>query len=55
VPGKRSLIDSSQDRQTVCELVRAQLSDQTDAARTARPLGAQAGNLPGLWPCPKKA
>ena len=52
--GKCVEIDTSQDRQTVYELVRVQLADQTDAARMARPLSEDAEILLGIRPYPKK-
>lgn len=53
--GKCVEIDTSQDRQTVYDLVRLQLADQTDAARMARPLTEDAEILLGVRPYPKKA
>ena len=51
--GKCALIDTSQDREAVYDLMRAQLADQTDAARMSRPLTAEAEILLGLRPYPK--
>jgi len=47
-------IDTSQNRQAVYDLVRAELANQTDAARMARPLSEEAEILLGLRPYPKK-
>ncbi|MFN6980294.1 MAG: nucleoside monophosphate kinase [Brevundimonas sp.] len=52
--GKCVEIDTSQDRQTVYALVRAQLADQTARDRLARPLTEDAEMLLGLRPYPRK-
>ncbi|MFN3931023.1 MAG: nucleoside monophosphate kinase [Brevundimonas sp.] len=52
--GKCVEIDTSQDRETVYALVRAQLADQTDSDSLARPLSEEAEMLLGLRPYPRK-
>ena len=52
--GKCVEIDTSQDRQTVYDLLRAQLADQTDSERLAHPLSEEAEMLLGLRPYPRK-
>lgn len=47
-------IDTSQDRETVYGLLRAQLADQTDSDLLARPLSEDAEILLGLRPYPKQ-
>ncbi|MFN3312166.1 MAG: nucleoside monophosphate kinase [Hyphomonas sp.] len=47
-------IDTSQDRQTVYGLLRAELADQTGSDRLARPLSEEAEMLLGLRPYPRK-
>ncbi|MFN3669593.1 MAG: nucleoside monophosphate kinase [Brevundimonas sp.] len=53
--GKCVEIDTSQDRETVYALLRAQLVDQTDSERLARPLSDEAEILLGLRPYPRKS
>ena len=48
--GKCSEIDTSQDRQTVYALLRAQLADQSESEHLARPLSEKAEVLLGLRP-----
>lgn len=52
--GKCVEIDTSQDRQTVYAMLRAQLADLTDSERLARPLSEEAEMLLGLRPYPRK-
>ncbi|MFN3628034.1 MAG: nucleoside monophosphate kinase [Parvibaculum sp.] len=52
--GKCVEIDTSQDREAVYALLRAQLTDQTDTERLARPLSEEAEMLLGLRPYPRK-
>lgn len=51
--GKCVEIDTSQDRQTVYALLRAQLEDQTSSEYLARPISDEAELLLGLRPYPK--
>lgn len=51
--GKCVEIDTSQDRQTVYQLVRALLAEHTDSQRLAQPLSEKALILLGLRPYPK--
>lgn len=53
--GKCVEIDTSQDRQTVYGLLRAQLADQTDSERLTLPLSEEAEILLGLRPYPNKS
>ncbi|MBG89090.1 MAG: adenylate kinase [Verrucomicrobiales bacterium] len=47
-------IDTSQDRQVVYELIKANLADQTDGIHAAKPLTEKSEMLLGLRPFPKK-
>lgn len=53
--GKCVEIDTSQPREVVYDLLRAQLADQTDSDYLERPLGEQAEILLGFRPYPRKA
>lgn len=53
--GKCVDIDTSQDRQTVFALLRAQLADQTDGKSLSRPFSEEAEILLGLRPYPRKS
>ncbi|TGD41687.1 adenylate kinase [Pseudotabrizicola sediminis] len=53
--GKCIEIDTSADRQTVYDLLREQLANQTDSDCLARPLSEEAEILLGLRPYPNKA